>query len=212
MNCTRFRAAFGAAAITATLLASGSGLSPASAAPTGHHGSAAGHATHKGGHQDKGGHGKSGNHADKDAKKLAKAVAKQDAAFVKLGARAARKLSENSYAPVAANITADRALLAGLTAVQDVRDLQPENYDQVIAWLRKADKLAGTVEAPDAATTDAVAAAVEKLLTITATSTKADLRAAKRLLGDLEDVVASDETGDETGEETGDDGGTDTGV
>ena len=93
MNHNRFRAAFGAAAITATLLASGAGVSAATAATTGDHGPSASHGG-KDEDGDKGdkaknknknkGKDKGGDGSDKASKKLAKAVAKQDARFVRL--------------------------------------------------------------------------------------------------------------------------------
>ena len=110
-----------------------------------------------------------------------------------------------------------------------MRDLQPENYEQVIAWLRKLERLVAEVETLD--TTEAASAVAEQLHAITAISDKADLHAAKRLLGELKDVVdAGVEDGDDAGDgdepadeptddstddstdEPTDEGGTDTGV
>ena len=226
MNRNRCRAASGAAAITATLLASGVGVSPALAA-SGDHGVHAGkHSSDdssggkgkadKGGkdHADKGGKDKSGSKGHKD--KLAKSVDQVDGAFERLLSRADKKLGDESYERVAANITADRALLAQLTTVEDVRALQPENYEQVISWLRKAERLAPTAQTQDPALTEAAATAVKQLLTISASSHKDDLRAARHLLRDVKELVevaegdetetgAEEETEDDSQDETEDD-------
>ncbi len=224
MNRTRSRAAFGAAAVIATLVASGAGISPALGAPA-----SASQAVHDASHgsKDRGSedHGSKSKSKDKDkdkdgkgskggksnGDKLAKAVAKLDEAFERLLSRAEKKLDDESYAQVASNIATDRALLASLTSLDEVRALQPENYDQVIAWLRKAERLASKVDATDPTATGVVSALVEQLATITASSGKADLLAAKRLLSELRDLAdaAEGEAIDDSGNDSTDDSGND---
>jgi hypothetical protein len=213
VNRTRSRAAFGAAAVIATLLASGAGVAPALAATSGSH--AAQHAVQASkdhGGKDKGDKGEKGKGKGKggksDTDKLAKAVGKLDEAFERLLARAEKKLGDESYARLAVNIEADRALLAQLPTVEDVRALQPKNYDQVINWLRKAERLTAKGDAQDPALGEAATALVEQLLGLSASSDKGEVRAAKHLLGDLKDLVEDGqaELGDDKG--AGDESGT----
>ena len=193
MNRNRCRAALGAAAVIASLLASGAGVSPAVAATTGDHGAQVGQSAGKDVTKSKGksadakakGKGKGG---DKGADKLAKAIAVTDARLVKLLSKA-EKLDSDAYARVAANIEADRAMLPQLTTADDVRALRPENYERVIAGVRKVASLVAQVEAPDAAITESAAALVEQLFTVTATTDKAELRVVKAGINHLEELV-----------------------
>ena len=193
MNRNRCRSAFGAAAVIATLIATGAGVGPALAASTGDQG----HRTatsaakdkdddrSKGGKADKGGKGKSDKN---DAKKLAKAVAVVEARFERL-LQKAEALGADSFARFSANIEADRAFLAQLATADDVRDLRVENYEQVLAWARKVAEQVALVEAPDTAVTEAAAAALDALFAVTASSDKSDLRAAKQAVRVLKDLV-----------------------
>ncbi len=186
MNRNRSRAPFGAAAVIAALLASGAGVSPALAATTGDHGHQATQSAGGKDNQSKGDKGK--GQGKNDAKKLEKAIAVADARLERLLLKA-DKLGADYSARFAANIAAERELLAQLTAADAVRDLRIENYERVIAGVRKVTELLSQLEAPDAAITDAAAAAVEQLFAITASSDKADLRAAKQAINELEDLV-----------------------
>ena len=201
MNRSRFRAAFGAAAVVATLLASGAGAAPALAATTGDPAPQAGHSAGKDKDKDKG-KGKSegdkskdkGKGGVKDAGKLAKAIRVTDGRLARVVVKAER-LGADLHGAVSANVAQDRALLSGLTTVAEVRDLQPENYEQVVAGLRKVEKLTAQVEVVDPALAAGAAPVVEQLLAIRAGSNKDELRAAKKAVGAFKDLVEEALTG-----------------
>jgi Spy/CpxP family protein refolding chaperone len=115
-------------------------------------------------------------------------------------------LADDVRAGVLGNVEADKAALADLAALVDaattrsdlndlrkqLRDVRPENYDVTVANLRSADRLSDriadlrTAAAGDptalAAFDEAdalVASATDKALAITASSSKADVRAVK---------------------------------
>ena len=197
MNRSRFRAAFGAAAVVATLLASGAGAAPALAATTGDPAPQAGHSAGKDKDKGKSEGDKSkdkGKGGDKDAGKLAKAIRVADARLARVVVKAER-LGADLHGAVSANVAQDRALLSGLTTVAEVRDLQPENYEQVVAGLRKVEKLTAQVEVVDPALAAAAAPVVEQLLAIRAGSNKDELRAAKKAVGAFKDLVEEALTG-----------------
>jgi hypothetical protein len=184
VNRTRTRAAFGAAAVIATLLASGAGVSPALAA-TGDHGGS--HAVH----QAKGG----GKHSkdSKDDRKLAKAVDKVDDALARQLRRAAKKLGDESAVVIAQNIATDRAGLSTLTTRSEVRALRPQNYQKVIGWVRAVEKrLAAQVDVPDPAVTDAAEAVLAELYTISASTGRTDVHEVGSQVHDFRALVDDD--------------------
>ncbi|MCW2797639.1 hypothetical protein [Nocardioides sp.] len=125
-------------------------------------------------------------------------------------------LADDVRAGVLANVEGDKAALADLSALVDaattrgdlnglrtqLRDLRPENYDVTVADLRFAGRLSTRVAElraaaagdPDALATldeaDAlVASATDKALAITASSSKADVRAVRTDLSSAKHLV-----------------------
>lgn len=193
---------------------------------------AAGHADHaKPGHVKvtKGDHGKKGDQA---LRQLLRDIAKTDAKLVKVvrESRTAR-IGEHAVA-LRDNVTADRAALTELAAAvqaadntrdlrqvrKELKDVRPQNYDQVVNDLRHALKLAAEIaEARTAAAGDpeppvaeldaaqaAVEAAVAKALLVTASSGKAELRAVKADLRAAHQALDGTDDSDETEDETED--------
>lgn len=190
---------------------------------------AAGHADHaKPGHVKvtKGDHGKKGDQA---LRQLLRDINKTDAKLVKVirESRTAR-IGEHADA-VRANVATDRAALTELSAAvqaadntrdlrqvrRELKDVRPQNYNQVVNDLRHALKLAAEIAAartaaasdPAAPVVDldvaqaAVEAAVAKALLVTASSDKAELRAVKADLRAAHEALDGDDDSDETEDE-----------
>lgn len=184
----------------------------------------AGPSTHKHGpsaHSN--GHGSSAHGTGKltnAQKKVRQAIKVGDRKLGQNLAQAARHLGADDAAAVGANIAADRAALAALgtqlaaaTTTDEVRAIatqvagfRTENYHVAINGLRHVANVTGAdAETPvDADVSTAAAAATDLLRGLTATSTKADRKAAHDAVAALDALMApeTDETEtDETDED-----------
>ena len=156
-------------------------------------------------------------------RKLSREAARKDAFLARAATRnAVSRLDDAVEAPLRANIEADRVLLQGLAIsvaaagseelkqlATELRGLRPERYNTIINQLRRATRLqAGLiaeeppVEEPPVegpATNDSAEAAaalealVAKLVTFTAATPRAELRAAQRELSAIEKLLDTDE-------------------
>ncbi len=198
---TRRRAGLSAAVALAALLSSGATTSTAAAAP--HE-----HAKHTHAEKGHGQHGRHGHHGQKprDGRdKLAKQIAKVDAALVRVERKAAR-LGDVLGPQVTANVEADRAALAVLTTKDEVDAVRPEAYQTIIADLRQLSKLqarlATVVDDPDAtevaASSDAL---VQRLLGMSATTPRSELRSVKRDIAAVKALLEDDDTSDDEPED-----------
>jgi hypothetical protein len=140
-----------------------------------------------------------GDHApEAQTKQLLKDIAGKDKRLARLAeGNAVDRLADDTQAELVANITEARADLAEIRTAAEAADstldtraarkelhaFRVENFGQVVSILRRAEGLS------EAAATDAeaqahLAAAEDAALAITATSSKADVRAAREHLGE----------------------------
>ncbi len=236
MNRTA-RTAAGAVALAVAL---GTGSPVAGAAPNSGHGKPTqthgAHGDHgKGGRQDKG---------DRALRRVLRAIAKEDARLARVQHRSSR-LGDGVQAALSTNIDAERQALADLEdsleagdgsvdlgEVRDsLRELRSQNYEQVVNWLRQADRFGAKLDAAAAALAadpaapqelldlvvaaqDSLDAAVTGALAIDGSSSRDELRAvqaelaaAHEALGAVLDYLEGDETeGDESEEESSEEG------
>jgi hypothetical protein len=92
-----------------------------------------------------------------------------------------KRLSADTLAALQANVDADKELLATYTAREQLKGFRAVNYVIVVNVLRKAEKRLGDVEIA-ATSGPALQAVVATGLTVTATSSKADVRALRAAL------------------------------
>ena len=115
-------------------------------------------------------------------KHFAKQVAKAERALDRaVKPQRTKRLSADTLAALQANVDADKDLLATYTSREQLKGFRTVNYVIVVNVLRKAEKRLGDVEIA-ATSGPALQAVVATGLTVTATSSKADVRALRAAL------------------------------
>ena len=132
--------------------------------------------------------------ADHGTKQLAKQVARAERALDRaLKTQRTRSLSAESVAALQANAEGDKELLATYTTPEELKGFRTVNYVLVVNVLRKAEKRLADAEVA-ATAGPALQSVVATGLTVTATSSKADVRA---LRAALEAAAPADDEADE---------------